>query len=46
MQGGQVIGLSATGVIHRSDFNFGSKFAAPILGDDVQFTIDLEADQK
>jgi polyisoprenoid-binding protein YceI len=46
MQGGQVIGLSATGVIHRSDFNFGSKFAAPILGDDVQLTIDVEADQK
>jgi polyisoprenoid-binding protein YceI len=46
MQGGQVIGLSATGVIHRSDFNFGSKFAPPMLGDDVQITIDLEADQK
>jgi polyisoprenoid-binding protein YceI len=46
MQGGQVIGLSATGVIHRSDFNFGPKFAPPMLGDDVQFTIDLEADQK
>jgi polyisoprenoid-binding protein YceI len=46
MQGGQVIGLSATGVVHRSDFNFGSKFAPPMLGDDVQFTIDLEADQK
>jgi polyisoprenoid-binding protein YceI len=46
MQGGQVIGLSATGVIHRSDFNYGAKFAPPMLGDDVQFTIDLEADQK
>jgi polyisoprenoid-binding protein YceI len=46
MQGGQVIGLSATGVIHRSDFNFGPKFAPPMLGNDVQFTIDLEADQK
>jgi polyisoprenoid-binding protein YceI len=46
MQGGQVIGLSATGVVHRSDFNFGPKFAPPMLGDDVQFTIDLEADQK
>lgn len=43
---GRVIGLSATGVIHRADFNFGSKFAPPLLGDDVQFTIDLEADQK
>jgi polyisoprenoid-binding protein YceI len=46
MHGGQVIGLSATGVIHRADFNFGPKFAPPMLGDDVQFTIDLEADQK
>jgi polyisoprenoid-binding protein YceI len=46
MQGGQVIGLSATGVIHRSDFNFGPKFGPAMLGDDVQFTIDIEADQK
>ncbi|HWZ52520.1 MAG TPA: YceI family protein [Granulicella sp.] len=46
MQGGRVIGFSATGIIHRSDFNVGSKFAPPMLGDDVKFTIDVEADQK
>jgi len=38
-----VTGLSATGTLKRSDFNFGSKFGAPVLGDDVQFTIDIEA---
>ena len=46
MQGGLVTGFSATGLIHRSDFSFGSKFGAPILGDDVKFTIDIEAGQK
>ncbi len=46
MQGGLVTGFSATGTLKRSDFNFGSKYGAPILGDDVQFTIDIEADQK
>jgi polyisoprenoid-binding protein YceI len=43
-QGGKLVtGLSATGVIKRSDFNFGPKFAPPMIGDDVQFTIDIEA---
>jgi polyisoprenoid-binding protein YceI len=43
-QGGkQVTGFSATGTLKRSDFNFGSKFSSPTLGDDVQFTIDVEA---
>jgi len=42
---GLVMGFSATGVIKRSDFNFGQKFTAPLLGDDVKFTIDIEADQ-
>ena len=32
-----------TGQIKRSDFGFGSKFTTPVLGDDVQFTIDVEA---
>jgi polyisoprenoid-binding protein YceI len=45
MQGGLVTGFSASGIIHRADFNFGSKFASPMLGDDVKFTIDIEADQ-
>jgi polyisoprenoid-binding protein YceI len=38
-----VTGFSATGTLKRSDFNFGSKFGAPILGDEVKFTIDVEA---
>ena len=41
-----VTGFSATGMIKRSDFNFGSKYGAPVLGDDVQFTIDIEAGAK
>jgi polyisoprenoid-binding protein YceI len=45
MGGKTVIGLSVTGTLKRSDFNFGSKYAAPILGDDVQFTIDVEANK-
>ncbi len=45
MGGKMVIGLSATGTLKRSDFNFGSKYAPPMLGDDVQFTIDVEANQ-
>jgi polyisoprenoid-binding protein YceI len=35
-------GFSATGVLSRKDFNFGSKYGAPVLGDDVKFTIDIE----
>lgn len=40
-----VIGFSATGIIKRSDFNFAPKFPAAILGDEIKFTIDMEADQ-
>ena len=42
MNGKLVSGFSATGVIKRSDFNFGQKYGAPVLGDEVKFTIDLE----
>jgi polyisoprenoid-binding protein YceI len=43
-QGGKLVtGFSATGILKRSDFNFGSKFGSPMLGDDVKFTIDVEA---
>jgi polyisoprenoid-binding protein YceI len=43
-QGGKMVtGFSATGTLKRSDFNFGSKFGSTALGDDVQFTIDVEA---
>ena len=41
-RGGMVSGFSATGTIHRTDFNFGAKYSSPMLGDDVQFTIDIE----
>jgi polyisoprenoid-binding protein YceI len=39
-------GFSATGTLKRSDFNFGPKFAPPVLGDDVKFTIDVEIDKQ
>ncbi len=42
MGGKTVSGFSATGTLNRKDFNFGQKYAAPMLGDDVKFTIDLE----
>lgn len=45
MGGKTVIGLSARGVVKRSDFNFGSKYGSAMLGDEVQITIDVEADQ-
>jgi polyisoprenoid-binding protein YceI len=40
--GKTVSGFSATGLLKRSDFNFGPKFAPPTLGDEIKFTIDLE----
>ena len=45
MGGKTVTGFSATGMVKRSDFNFGSKFGAAMLGDEVKFTIDVEADK-
>lgn len=45
MGGKTVIGLSARGMVKRSDFNFGSKYGSAMLGDEVQLTIDVEADQ-
>lgn len=45
MGGKMVIGLSATGTVKRSDFNFAPKYPAAMLGDEVQITIDVEADQ-
>ena len=46
MKGGLVSGFSASTVIKRADFNFGPKFAPPMLGDEVKITIDVEMDQK
>jgi polyisoprenoid-binding protein YceI len=40
-----VIGFSISGMLKRSDFNFGQKYGSPILGDEVRFTIDSEAGQ-
>jgi len=46
IQGKTVSGFSATGIIKRSDYGFGAKFAPPILGDEVKFTIDVEIDKQ
>jgi polyisoprenoid-binding protein YceI len=41
--GGKIVsGFSATGVLKRADFNFGSKYPAPMVGDEVKLTIDIE----
>lgn len=42
MGGKMVSGFSATGTLKRSDYNFGPKYAPPMLGDEVKFTIDIE----
>jgi polyisoprenoid-binding protein YceI len=43
---GEMVGLSATTVIKRSDFNFGAKYPDAMVGDDVKITIDLEMQKK
>ena len=40
-----IIGFAVTGVVKRSDFNFAPKYPVAILGDEIKFTIDVEADQ-
>jgi polyisoprenoid-binding protein YceI len=45
MGGKMAIGLSATGMVKRSDFNFAPKTPTMALGDEVRITIDAEADQ-
>lgn len=42
MGGKTVSGFSASGLIKRTDFNLGQKYTAPLLGDEVKFTIDVE----
>ena len=39
-------GFSATGKLSRKDFNFGSKYGPAMLGDDIDFTIDIEMDKQ
>ena len=46
MGGAVVSGFSATGTLSRKDFNFGQKYTAPMLGDEVTFTIDIEMDKQ
>ena len=43
MGGKMVTGFSATGKLKRSDFNFGSEKFSAVIGDEVKFTIDVEA---
>jgi len=45
MGGKMVIGLSASGMVKRSDFNFAPKMPSMALGDEVKITIDVEANQ-
>lgn len=45
-QGGLVTGFSATGLLKRSDFNFGQKYLPPFIGDEVKLTLDVEIGQK
>lgn len=45
MGGKTVSGFSAAGTVKRSDYSFGTKYAPPMIGDDVKFTIDIEIDK-
>ena len=45
-KGNLISGFEATTVIKRADFNFGPKFAPPMLGDEVKITIDIEMDKQ
>lgn len=46
MSGKTISGFSATGLIRRSDFTFGSSKFNTVIGDDVKFTIDVEVDKQ
>jgi len=45
-KGNLISGFEATTVLKRADFNFGPKFAPPMLGDEVKITIDVEMDKQ
>lgn len=46
-KGGKLVsGFSATGLLKRADFNFGSKYGPPMISDDIKFTIDVEIDNQ
>jgi polyisoprenoid-binding protein YceI len=46
MSGKTISGFSATGLIRRSDFTFGSSKFNTVVGDHVKFTIDVEIDKQ
>ena len=41
-----IMGFEATGTLKRSDFDFAPKYPTAILGDEIKFTIDVEADSQ
>ncbi|WP_213805114.1 YceI family protein [Granulicella sp. dw_53] len=46
-KGVTISGFSASGLISRKDFEFGTKSSAsPTIGDEIKFTIDLEIDKQ
>jgi hypothetical protein len=46
MSGKTISGFSATGLIRRSDFTFGSSKFNTVIGEDVKFTIDVEIEKQ
>jgi polyisoprenoid-binding protein YceI len=46
IQGKTISGVSASGTIKRSDFNFGAPKFNAMLGNEVKFTIDVEIDKQ
>jgi len=45
-RGKTISGFTASGVLKRSDFNFGTKDLPPALGDQVKLVIDVEIDKQ
>ena len=45
-QGRTISGFSASGRLSRKDFGFGAKYSAPVIGDEVKFTVSVEIDKK
>ena len=45
-RGKTISGFSASGVLKRSDFSFGTKDLPPMLGDEVKLVIDVEIDKQ
>jgi polyisoprenoid-binding protein YceI len=45
-RGKTISGISASGVLKRSEFSFGTKDLPPMLGDEVKLVIDIEIDRQ